>query len=108
MSDEEIADLKSREAICNQRMLARLPKLLANGDDSNIQRYFVINGSLCYLPQISDERQRASVFDIHFPALAPAFRECHHCWIFSLSVSNHENHSAPMQSAADLEVPGEF
>ena len=43
------------------------------------------------------------------PGRRPAFRESHHVGIFLLLVShNHENHSTPMQSAADLEVPGEF
>ena len=50
------------------------------------------------------------VFEKYFSRPKAGFQRVSPRWDFP-SVSdnnNHENHSAPMQKAADLEVPGEF
>ena len=45
------------------------------------------------------------------PARSAGFQRCSQLLAFPHvrdNNNNHENHSAPMQKAADLEVPGEF
>ena len=55
--------------------------------------------------KVERHHKRTSATD---PGRRPVFSECHCSWIFIVSLivgNDSENHSAPVQSAADLEVP---